>query len=69
MKAKGRRAFNKTEIRKMKVDSALPEVKKLVSKLGLPIVSSCLTRLKEYEKRRKELDTMEQKLAELKKQI
>lgn len=60
---------NKREEYRQLWTAAMPEVRELVKKHGISIVSSCITRLREYEKKqyqarklREEADKLEQEL-------
>lgn len=50
-------------------DQVMPEVKKLVKKYGRSIVSGCLMKLADYEKKMKELSAKKKEVASLEKEL
>ena len=60
--------MNNKEKRK-RVDKALRDVKKLVRKHGLEITNNCLTRLKDYEKKLRELERAKREVSQLERNV
>lgn len=48
---------------------AMPEVKRLVSKFGRSIVSGCLTKLSDYDKKMKNLKKAKEEVSKLEKEL
>lgn len=59
----------KRDQQKAKRDAAMPEVKKLVKKYGRTAVSSCLSRLAEYDKATRKIAELRKQAAELEKRL
>ncbi len=50
-------------------EQAMPEVKKLVKRFGRSVVSGCLTRLADYDKKMKQLSEAKKAVANLEKEL
>jgi hypothetical protein len=61
--------LNRLEIRRKKINIAMPFVKKLVSRHGLSVIAGCIAGLKIYEKNLRELESKKAEVAELERKI
>jgi hypothetical protein len=57
------------EKRRETVQAAMPEVKKLVRRFGRSAITSCLNKLREYEKNVHRMQQLKQEVARLERQL
>lgn len=57
MKRTKARKLNQVELRRRRIDAAMPEVKRLVRKHSRQIIQSCLHELRDFERSLEELET------------
>lgn len=62
---KKQKPASQSEQRRQAVLAAIPDVRELVKKHGLSVVNSCLTRLREYDKKQRQAQKLRDEADEL----
>lgn len=69
MKAVKLNTINKRQQHQMAVQAAMPDVREVVKKHGLTMVNSCLSKLREFDKKARKAEQLRQEAEKLEREL
>lgn len=63
------RGIGKAQQRKLLSQAAMPDVREIIKKHGISVVSGCLSRLREYEKKARKAEELREQAEKLEREL